>query len=63
VNLSYNLEPIYGILLAFLLFREDKYMGRGFYVGFFLILLSIGLQTLRLRRRARAALIGQVDRH
>jgi len=50
VNLSYNLEPIYGILLAFLLFREDKYMGRGFYVGFFLILLSIGLQTLRLRR-------------
>ena len=50
VNLSYNLEPIYGILLAFLLFREDKYLGRGFYVGFFLILLSIGLQTLRLRR-------------
>jgi drug/metabolite transporter (DMT)-like permease len=50
VNLSYNLEPIYGILLAFLLFREDKYMGRGFYVGFFLILVSIGLQTLRLRR-------------
>jgi drug/metabolite transporter (DMT)-like permease len=51
VNLSYNLEPIYGILLAFLLFREDKYLGRGFYVGFFLILLSIVLQMLRLRRR------------
>jgi len=51
VNLSYNLEPIYGILLAFLLFREDKYMGRGFYVGFFLILLSIVLQMLRLRRK------------
>ncbi|HEY4288812.1 MAG TPA: DMT family transporter [Puia sp.] len=51
VNLSYNLEPVYGILLAFLLFREDKYLGRGFYVGFFLILLSIVLQTVRLRRR------------
>ena len=51
VNLSYNLEPIYGILLAFLLFREDKYLNGGFYIGFFLIILSILLQTLRLRRR------------
>jgi drug/metabolite transporter (DMT)-like permease len=53
VNLSYNLEPIYGILLAFLLFREDKYLSGGFYVGFFLILLSIVLQTVRLRRQQR----------
>ena len=51
VNLSYNLEPVYGILLAFLLFREDKYLSGGFYVGFFLILLSIVLQTVRLRRK------------
>lgn len=51
VNLSYNLEPVYGILLAFLLFREDKYLSKGFYLGFFLILLSIVLQTLRLRRK------------
>lgn len=51
VNLSYNLEPVYGILLAFLLFREDKYMGGGFYIGLFFILLSIVLQTLRLRRK------------
>jgi len=48
VNLSYNLEPIYGILLAFVLFREDKYMHGGFYIGFSLIFLSIGLQMLRL---------------
>ncbi len=51
VNLSYNLEPVYGILLAFLLFREDKYLGWGFYFGFSLILLSIVLQTVRLRRK------------
>ena len=50
VNLSYNLEPVYGILLAFLLFREDKYLNTGFYIGFCLILLSIILQMLRLRR-------------
>lgn len=51
VNLSYNLEPVYGILLAFLLFREDKHMNAGFYIGFFLIVLSIGLQMLRLWRK------------
>lgn len=51
VNLSYNLEPVYGIFLAFVLFREDKYLNHGFYLGFFLIVLSIVLQTLRLRRK------------
>jgi drug/metabolite transporter (DMT)-like permease len=51
VNLSYNLEPVYGILLAFVLFREDRYLNKGFYVGFCLILLSIILQTVRLYRR------------
>lgn len=51
VNLTYNLEPVYGILLAFALFREDKYLSTGFYVGFFLILLSIVLQMVRLKKR------------
>jgi drug/metabolite transporter (DMT)-like permease len=48
VNLSYNLEPVYGILLAFVVFREDKYFKSGFYVGLFWILLAIGLQMWRL---------------
>ena len=39
------------ILLAFVLFREDKYLNGGFYIGLTLILLSIILQTLRLRRQ------------
>jgi len=52
VNLSYNLEPVYGILLAFLLFREDKYMNGGFFIGFFLIFLSIVFQMARLSRKA-----------
>jgi drug/metabolite transporter (DMT)-like permease len=51
VNLSYNLEPVYGILLAFLVFREDRHLNSGFYTGFFLIILSIVLQMLRLWRR------------
>jgi drug/metabolite transporter (DMT)-like permease len=53
VNLSYNLEPVYGIILAFVLFREDRYMHGGFYTGFALIILSIGLQMLRMWRRTQ----------
>jgi drug/metabolite transporter (DMT)-like permease len=48
VSLTYNLEPVYGILLAFAVFREDRYFNRGFYVGLTIILASIVLQTFRL---------------
>jgi drug/metabolite transporter (DMT)-like permease len=51
VSLTYNLEPVYGIFLAFVVFREDKYFNKGFYVGLGIILASIVLQTLRLWRR------------
>lgn len=33
VNVIYNLEPIYGILLAALIFGSEEYMSTGFYVG------------------------------
>jgi len=42
---------VYGILLAFVLFREDKYLNKGFYLGLLIILSSIVLQMLRLWRR------------
>ena len=51
VNLTYNLEPVYGIGLAFLVFREEKSFGYEFYVGLFLIILSITLQMLRLWKK------------
>lgn len=46
VNLSYNLEPLYGIILAFIFFREDRELDKGFYIGFTLILLSVLFQTI-----------------
>jgi len=52
VNLSYNLEPIYGIGMAFLIYREDKEVSPGFYYGFCLIVAAVVLQTLRLRKAA-----------
>jgi len=41
VNLTVNLEPIYGIVLAFLIFGEEEKMSLGFYVGTAIILLSV----------------------
>ncbi|MCC7244180.1 MAG: EamA family transporter [Saprospiraceae bacterium] len=41
VNLSLNLEPVYGILLAALIFKEHQQMGAGFYVGMCLILAAV----------------------
>lgn len=54
VNLSYNLEPVYGILLAFLIYKENKYLDISFYVGFFLILLAVLLQTVRVYKSRRS---------
>ncbi|SRR5579871_330706 len=45
VNLTYNLEPLYGILLAFIIYREDRLFSKGFYIGFFLIVISVFLQS------------------
>lgn len=45
VNLSYNLEPVYSIILAMLFFGEAKELNFAFYAGLGLILLSVLLQT------------------
>jgi drug/metabolite transporter (DMT)-like permease len=47
VNLSYNLEPLYTILLAMLIFGEQSELNVSFWAGVFLIVLSVVLQTLR----------------
>lgn len=53
VNLCFNLEPVYSILLAFLLFEENKYLGWTFYVGLLCIMLSVLLQMMRVLRQHR----------
>lgn len=47
VNLSYNLEPVYGILLAFVIYQEHLDLGFSFYTGLFIIFLTVVLQSLR----------------
>jgi drug/metabolite transporter (DMT)-like permease len=55
-NLTYNLEPLYGIVLAFLFFKENKHVNLYFYAGVGLILLAVLLQMYRIshaRKRNR----------
>jgi drug/metabolite transporter (DMT)-like permease len=49
-NLMYNLEPLYGIVLAFVFFNEGKMFNSAFYIGAGLILVTIILQMGRLSR-------------
>lgn len=46
VNLAYNLEPIYSIVIAVVLFNEAREMTPSFIIGLALILLSVALQTI-----------------
>ncbi len=51
-NLSVNLEPIYGIILGALIFKEHASLNIQFYLGAALILVSVFLQTfLEYRQR------------
>ena len=50
VNLTYNLEPCYTILLAFLFFGEVRELNLSFYAGIALVILSVVLQTLKGRK-------------
>ncbi len=48
VNLSFNLEPIYSIVIAVLFFQEYKELNFGFYLGLTLIILSLAFQMIRI---------------
>lgn len=41
VNLTNNMEPVYGIMMALLVFGEDEQMTPGFYLGTAIILASV----------------------
>jgi drug/metabolite transporter (DMT)-like permease len=44
LNLSLNLEPVYGIALAFVIFHENKQLHSGFFIGAAIIMLSVILE-------------------
>ena len=44
--LTVNLEPVYGIILAFLIFGEDLSMDTKFYIGLTIIILAVLLNSI-----------------
>ena len=53
VNLSFNLEPVYGILLAFFVYHENDELSWSFFLGLSLIVLALFLQMWRIWRQSR----------
>jgi drug/metabolite transporter (DMT)-like permease len=47
-NLTLNLEPVYGIILAFVIYKENKDLSNTFYIGFTLIFIAVIIQMLRI---------------
>jgi drug/metabolite transporter (DMT)-like permease len=45
LNLSLNLEPVYTIALAFLIFHENKQLHTGFFIGAAVIMLSVLMES------------------
>jgi drug/metabolite transporter (DMT)-like permease len=54
-NLTYNLEPVYGIILAFIFFKENKELDVHFYIGVGLIALAVLLQMIRMGKTVVAS--------
>ena len=46
-NLTLNLEPVYGIVLAFVIYKENKDLSSTFYIGLILIFSTVALQMFR----------------
>lgn len=52
-NITLTLEPVYGIILAFVVYKENKDLSEYFYIGFICILLAVVLQTLAFTRSSK----------
>jgi drug/metabolite transporter (DMT)-like permease len=53
MNLTLTLEPVYGIILAFIVFHENQTLSKYFFFGFGLILFAVCLQMIRLVKQHR----------
>lgn len=56
VNLTLTLEPVYGILLAFAVYKENKEFNTNFYLGLALILVAVIFHMLYMSKNSKMAL-------
>ncbi len=55
MNLTTTMEPVYGIVLAFLIYHENKDFGSTFYIGLGLIIAAVCIQLINTVRSHRKA--------
>jgi drug/metabolite transporter (DMT)-like permease len=53
VNLTYNLEPVYGIILAFIVYQENQFLSKWFFVGFGIIAVALIIHIIILAKVER----------
>ncbi len=53
VNLTYNLEPVYGIILAFVVYQENEFLSKWFFVGFGIIAIALIIHIIILRNEEK----------
>jgi drug/metabolite transporter (DMT)-like permease len=53
MNLTLTLEPVYGIILAFIIYHENEKLSKWFYLGFALIAFAVAFHMLRLISASR----------
>jgi drug/metabolite transporter (DMT)-like permease len=53
VNLTFNLEPVYGIILAFMVYRENKFLSKWFFIGFAVIAVALIIHIIMLAKVER----------
>ena len=63
VNLTYNLEPVYGILLAFIVYKENKLLSKWFYTGFAIIAAALVIHIFLLVRHEKKLLANVSIQH
>ncbi len=54
MNLTTTLEPVYGIILAFVIYHENKDFGYTFYIGFALIIGAVLIQMTKMVKENKA---------
>ena len=56
-NLTYSLEPVYGVILAFLILNEGQGMGSSFFIGLSVVALAVVIQTSRVWKGKNSSLL------
>lgn len=61
VTISINMEPIYAIIFALLIFREEEYMSPGFYLGAVIVMGTIFLNSYFKKKVKNKSNFGQIS--